>query len=50
MLSSRARKFMQIWVVLAGLMFFVRCADQARPYLRVILGQQKPAPDARGAR
>jgi len=35
-----ARRFMQLWVVLGGLMFFARCADQAQPYLHVIMGKQ----------
>ena len=45
-LSSRTRKFMQLWVVLGGLMFFARCFDQAQPYLRVILGQPRNAEHA----
>ncbi len=39
--SRRMRRFMQVWAVLAALMFFARCADQARPYLRVIFGSQQ---------
>lgn len=43
--SGRARKWMQVWVVLAGLMFFAKCAVQARPYLSVIFGPQRAAGD-----
>lgn len=34
---------MQIWTVLAGLMFFAQCAMQARPYLNVIMAKKQHA-------
>lgn len=34
---------MQVWVVLAGIMFFAQCALSAKPYLRVIMGKQNGA-------
>ncbi|MET0339853.1 MAG: hypothetical protein ABW252_02585 [Polyangiales bacterium] len=46
--SDQARKWMKVWVVLAGLMFFAQCALQARPYLGVILGTKHDGGDAPG--
>jgi hypothetical protein len=40
-ISGRAQKWMKLWVVLAGLMFFGQCALQSRPYLSVIFGDKK---------
>jgi hypothetical protein len=37
---------MQLWVVLAGVMFFAQCAMRAQPYWRVIMGKQKSAESA----
>ena len=41
------RKMMQVWAVLAGLMFFTQCALQSQPYLRVIMGKKSAAADPR---
>jgi hypothetical protein len=38
--SHGARKFMKVWVLLSGLMFFAQCALRAEPYMKVILGQK----------
>jgi hypothetical protein len=40
--SNKARRFMKVWVVFSGLMFFGQCALRAQPYLKVIMGH-KPA-------
>lgn len=37
------RKVMQVWMVLAGIMFFAQCAQRAEPYLRVIWKKQDAA-------
>jgi len=43
-----ARRFMQVWVLLGGIMFFAQCVERAQPYLKVIMGKQhaahEPAP------
>jgi hypothetical protein len=45
-LSSKARKFMQVWTVFMGLMFFARCAEEAFPKLKVIMAKQRGAEPA----
>jgi hypothetical protein len=42
-MSSKARRFMQIWTMIAGLMFFAQCAMQAQPYLKVIMAKKPHA-------
>lgn len=44
--STKARKFMKVWVLFSGLMFCGQCALQAQPYLKVIMGQKPAAAQA----
>ena len=48
--SDRLRKWMKVWVALAGMMFFAQCALQAKPYLGVILGKKQHAAQGAGRR
>ncbi|MFT3927422.1 MAG: endonuclease/exonuclease/phosphatase family protein [Myxococcales bacterium] len=43
--STRRRTAMRVWFALSALLFFARCADQIRPYVKSIVGakDQKPA-------
>lgn len=50
MMTKRAawmRKMMQVWAVLAGIMFFTQCALRSEPYLRSIMGKKSAAADER---
>ena len=41
--SDRMKKWMKVWVGLAGIMYFTQCALQAKPFLGVILGKKQHA-------
>ena len=47
--SDRLKKWMKVWVVLAGMMFFAQCALQVKPYLGVILGNKEHAEHRTGS-
>ena len=42
--STRRRTVMRVWFFLTFLMFAARCVDQAKPYVKNIVGAQEDAP------